>query len=64
MHSEVKQCFLKDDDGLSSPFAVKITREDDEEKKLLIEAEFTITRDLLHPNLVRIHDYFENTFSG
>ena len=64
MHSEVKQCFLKDGDDKSSPLAVKITREDDEEKKMLIEAEFTIARELNHPNLVKIHDYFENSFSG
>lgn len=39
MHSEVFQCFKHNDILSQNPFAVKITREDDEEKKLQIAKE-------------------------
>ena len=33
-------------------YAVKVTREDDEEKKIAIENEYKILSELQHPNLV------------
>lgn len=43
MHSQVYKCFRLDDLLKSQPFAVKITREDDEEKKLASKNEFLLT---------------------
>ena len=33
MHSSVYRCYLKEDEKKMTPYAVKITRDDDEEKK-------------------------------
>ena len=45
-------------------YAVKVTREDDEEKKIAIKNEYKILSELQHPNLVKALDYFENKLSG
>ena len=43
MHSAVYKCFKKDDTEKKLPFAVKLTREDDEEKIQAHKKEFEIT---------------------
>ena len=44
----------------TTTLAVKVTREDDEEKKRAIRAEFEITKDLRHPNIISTREIFEN----
>lgn len=64
MHSQVFECIRRTEEESDIPLAVKVTREDDPEKKLLIAEEFKITRQLDHPHIVKSIDYFENNFSG
>lgn len=61
MHSVVFECFSLSD-GL--PLAVKVTREEDEEKKLSHKKEYLVLKDLDHPNIVNIADFFQNEFTG
>lgn len=42
------------------PFAVKIIREPDEEKRITHRKEFEITQSLDHANIVKSHNYFFN----
>jgi serine/threonine protein kinase len=64
MHSSVYKCFKANDFQQKCPFAVKITREDDEEKKLAHRNEYRLTSGLTHPNVVASHDFFENEFTS
>lgn len=60
MHASVLKCFRKTDEEKVAPFAVKIMREDDEEKILASKKEFEITQKLNHPNIVRSIEMFVN----
>ena len=60
MHSQVFKCYNKLDLLEFSPFAVKVTREDDEEKTILIKEEYNITKVLSHKNIIRSYEMFEN----
>jgi len=62
MHAQVYKCFKKDDS--STPYAVKITREDDEEKKMAHIKEFEITNKLDHPNIVKSIELYDNSMTG
>ena len=64
MHSSVYKCYLIDDLKKSSPFAVKITRDDDEEKKIANRNEYNITKSLSHLNILKTRELFENDVSG
>lgn len=64
MHSSVYKCFLHDDAKKLTPFAVKITRDDDEEKKMANRNEYEITKDLKHLNILKTRELFENEVSG
>ena len=44
--------------------AVKITREDDEERIALLHQEYEFTSKLVHPNIVRPFNLFHNAFTG
>ena len=46
------------------PYAVKVTREDDEEKKMAHVNEFNITKDFNHKNVVRSIEMFNNEIKG
>jgi hypothetical protein len=46
MHASVFKCFHKEDEDRSRPYAVKVMREDDEEKLLAAKKEFEITQKL------------------
>ena len=58
------KCFCKKDELKLQPFAVKITREDDEEKKQASRNEFILTKKMNHPNLMKSIEFFQNEFSG
>ena len=64
MHSQVYKCYKLDDIGRMNPFAVKISREDDEEKKMAHRKEFEITSKLDHKNIVKSIKLFENDLTG
>ena len=64
MHASVFRCFSKNDTKKERPLAVKISRDDDIEKKIVFEKEFKITHGLIHPNIVRSLELFTNEFSG
>lgn len=55
MHSVVYECFSKSD---GSPMAVKVSREEDEEKKLAHKNEYLLLKDLVHPSIVRVSDFY------
>lgn len=61
MHSVVFECFAKSD---GKPLAVKVSREEDEEKKLAHKKEYLLLKDLNHPNIVGIADFFQSEFTG
>lgn len=63
MHSQVYRCFKLTDLDQKHPFAVKVTREEEEEKLLSIRNEFTLTRTLEHSNLVQSFELFENAIT-
>jgi serine/threonine protein kinase len=64
MHAAVYQCFEKSDEAKETPFAVKISREDDEEKKMAHKKEFEITNKLKHKNIIRSIEIFDNELKG
>lgn len=57
MHAQVFKCYRRDDPEKKT-LAVKITREQDEEKRLAHSKEFNITKMLDHQNVVKGIDYF------
>ena len=62
MHASVYKCFLKEDSERLKPMAVKIVREDDEEKTLIHKMEFEIMSRLSHPNITKAFEIFTNEF--
>ena len=64
MHASVYKCFKIEDVDRNSPLAVKISKEDDEEKKQASINEFKMTNNLDHSNVVKSIEIFENNFTG
>jgi len=64
MHSSVFKCFTIFDKERKNPFAVKISRDDDLEKKMAFVNEFMITKHLEHPNVVKYIEKFENDITN
>ena len=64
MHASVYKCWKKEDTQKAHPYAVKFSRESDEEKRELIVKEFYITKDLDHNNVVRTVELFNNELKG
>ena len=64
MHASVYRCFKKDDLLREFPYAVKVSREDDEEKKQAHIKEYQMTSSFDHKNVVRSVDFFDNALSG
>lgn len=60
----VYKCYKIKDTEKKQPFAVKTTREDDEEKKMAHIKEFNMTKDLDHKNVIRSIEYFEDVVKG
>jgi hypothetical protein len=60
----VYKCFKRTDFSKEKPFAVKTTREDDDEKKMAHKKEFSITKDLDHPHIIRSIEYYEDEIKG
>ena len=61
LHSSVYKCV---DIESQQTLAVKITREDDSEKKLAHKNEFELTKSMDHPNIVKSVSFYENLFKG
>lgn len=64
MHANVYKCYLIEDTKKEKPFAVKFTRESDEEKKQAHVKEFKITESLNHKNIVKSIEFFNNDLKG
>lgn len=64
MHASVYKCFKIEDVDKETPYAVKISKEDDEEKKLASVNEFKMTNQLDHSNVIKSIELFENNFTG
>lgn len=60
MHATVYKCFKKDDINRENPFAVKVVREEDEEKMLANQKEFSITQRLNNKHIVKSYEIFTN----
>ena len=54
------QCFLLEDTLSLTPFAVKVSREADDEKRMAHRKEFEITKTLSHTNIVKSIEFFDN----
>ncbi len=63
-HSSVYKCFTILDKEQEHPLAVKVTREDDEEKKEATRKEFKIMMGLNHPGITEGIEIFENDLDG
>ena len=50
---------MEDNLGLK-PFAVKVSRETDDEKRIAHKKEFEITKSLSHPNIIKSIEFFDN----
>lgn len=64
MHASVYKCFKIEDEEKNSPYAVKISKEDDEEKKQASINEFNMTNKLDHSNVIKSIEMFQNDFTG
>lgn len=60
MHATVYKCYKKSDASKSRPFAVKVAREADEEKRMAHAKEFKIAHSLSHGNVAKATEYFFN----
>jgi len=60
MHATVYKCFKIEDSDKIEPLAVKIVRDDDEEKLIAHKNEFEIMYRLDHPNIVKGIELFIN----
>ena len=60
MHATVFKCYAKDDIDRLYPMAVKVVREEDEEKIMVHQNEFKITFALNHTNIVKSTEIFTN----
>jgi hypothetical protein len=47
-----------------NPYAVKTSREDDEEKKMAHKKEYDITKNLVHKNIVQSIEMFDDEIKG
>ena len=64
MHAQVYKCFKIDDTQKRVPYAVKFSRESDEEKKMAHIKEYDITKNLNHNNIVKSYEFFDNEIKG
>lgn len=64
MHAEVHKCYKIEDIEKKEPYAVKTSREDDEEKKMAHKKEYDITKNLKHKNIVRSIELFDDEIKG
>ncbi len=60
MHASVIKCYKIEDKDKNIPFAVKVMREEDDEKLLVAKKEFEIMNRLNHPNIVKSFEIFSN----
>ena len=62
MHASVHKCYLIEETERSRPFAVKVVREDDDEKIEIHKAEFYMMKRLDYPTITKVHELFVNEF--
>lgn len=60
MHAIVYKCFRIEDTKQEKPYAVKVVREEDEEKIQAHKNEFEITKSLSHKNIVTALEIYVN----
>lgn len=63
-HSQVYLCYSRQDKKRDNPLAVKVSREDDIERKNAHKKEFAITSMLKHPNVSQSIEFFDNPLAG
>jgi len=64
MHSSVYKCFSINDALKENPLAVKVSLEDDEEKKIAHRNEYELMAKINHPGIVSSKAIFENPLAG
>ena len=64
MNAVVNLCYKVEDTEKKTPFAVKISRADDEERKDAHRQEFEMTSTLKHKNIVQSIEMFDDEFKG
>ena len=64
MHASVYKCYAIEDKDRLKPYAVKLIRESDDEKKLAHKNEFTITKSLNNENVIKSLEMFDNELKG
>lgn len=64
MNAVVYTCFKIEDLEKKKPYAVKVSRADDEERKEAHRKEFEITSKLKHINIVQSIEMFDDEFKG
>tara|TARA_B110000285_G_C15108725_1_gene609692 strand:+ start:652 stop:1029 length:378 start_codon:yes stop_codon:yes gene_type:complete len=64
MNAVVYLCYKKQDTDKKAPFAVKVSRADDEERKEAHRKEFEITSSIKHRNIVSSIEMFDDEFKG
>jgi serine/threonine protein kinase len=64
MHAQVFKCWKKEDEDKLETFAVKVARENDEEKKMAHINEYKITKAFNHKNIVKSIEFFDNEIKG
>lgn len=58
MHATVYKCYKIEDINKENPYAVKVVREEDEEKLNAHKNEFQIMKSLNHENIVKSFEIF------
>lgn len=62
--ASVYVCYQIEDKERKKPFAVKVVREDDEERLIALKKEAAIMKGLKHENIVQTIETFENPAKG
>jgi len=55
---------LKTDLARTKPYAVKVTRFDDEELQNATKSEFDILKNLDHPNIIKVIKFYHNKLTN
>ena len=64
LHSSVYKCYSTLDQERQHPLAVKISRDDDEEKRAAFQREYDLLSQLSHPNVISSIEKFDNELTN